>query len=393
MTPVPPPTYTVTFNVRSNTGTAITNAVVTFNGVTNPAGNYTFTGVLAGTYSYSVSASGYNNLTNETLTITGNRTVNTVMSIKTTYSISFSVLSIIDNSIIQNAVVKVGAVLNSAGNYYFENFAPGTYSYTVTSNGYQSFNGVITIDNKDTQLTIKLTPQVQQKVSIVLESDPPGFAFVSGAGTYTVSDQVTISATPADDDFLFTGWMENNRIVSRQNELDFIASNNRQMVAKFEYSPREFEISATVSESDAGAISGTGFYLKGNLVLLEYHGSSDFKFKGWVNPSGQIVSRQNPFEFEVIRDLKLVAMVEKLHNSDDMRIAVHPNPSNGMLRITNARNIETELLVYNSQGYVAQMRRIPAMGNSLDLRELPPGMYLLQFTYGDETVVRKVLIK
>lgn len=53
------PTYTVTFTVQNSSAVDITDAVITFNGIVNAAGNYVFTNVTAGTYSYSVAAPGY----------------------------------------------------------------------------------------------------------------------------------------------------------------------------------------------------------------------------------------------------------------------------------------------------------------------------------------------
>ena len=68
---IPVPTYTVTFSVN------VSDAIITFNGVTNPAGNYTFTGIEAGTYQYTISREGYNDATG-TVTVTNNNVTVTV---------------------------------------------------------------------------------------------------------------------------------------------------------------------------------------------------------------------------------------------------------------------------------------------------------------------------
>ncbi|MDY0217335.1 MAG: carboxypeptidase-like regulatory domain-containing protein, partial [Bacteroidales bacterium] len=53
------PTYTITFTVKDASDVDITNAVITFNGVANSAGDYVFNNVAAGTYDYSVVAPSY----------------------------------------------------------------------------------------------------------------------------------------------------------------------------------------------------------------------------------------------------------------------------------------------------------------------------------------------
>jgi len=57
-----PEVYTVTFNVVDEADAAIADAVVTFNGVTNAAGEYTFEAE-AGTYEYTVAKEGFDDVT------------------------------------------------------------------------------------------------------------------------------------------------------------------------------------------------------------------------------------------------------------------------------------------------------------------------------------------
>jgi len=53
------PTFDVTFNVEDPDGNLLNDATVTFDGVTNAPGDYTFTEIQAGTYDYSVALTGY----------------------------------------------------------------------------------------------------------------------------------------------------------------------------------------------------------------------------------------------------------------------------------------------------------------------------------------------
>jgi hypothetical protein len=53
------PTYVVTFTVDDPEGNILNDAVITLDGVTNAPGDYTFTGIQAGTYDYSVELAGY----------------------------------------------------------------------------------------------------------------------------------------------------------------------------------------------------------------------------------------------------------------------------------------------------------------------------------------------
>ena len=73
------PTYTVTFVVEDASQAPISNAIITFNGVQNNAGEYVFTGIYPGTYSYSVEASGYQAINLITVGILGDSTITVTM--------------------------------------------------------------------------------------------------------------------------------------------------------------------------------------------------------------------------------------------------------------------------------------------------------------------------
>ncbi len=56
---IPARTFRVTFNVVDDEGELLDHAIVTLDGMQNPTGNYTFDGMLAGTYTYVVEKAGY----------------------------------------------------------------------------------------------------------------------------------------------------------------------------------------------------------------------------------------------------------------------------------------------------------------------------------------------
>lgn len=93
----PIPVFNVEFVVEDEAGNMLPNAVVTLNGVTNPAGNHLFEGLLAGVYNYSVVLEGY---------ITANGQV-----------------TVIDQNVLQNVVLYPPVVINEFP--WFEGFDSG----------------------------------------------------------------------------------------------------------------------------------------------------------------------------------------------------------------------------------------------------------------------------
>ncbi|MDD4576572.1 MAG: hypothetical protein PHI36_09115, partial [Bacteroidales bacterium] len=73
------PTYAITFTVKDALDVDITNAVITFDGVANPAGDYVFNNIAAGTYDYSVDAPSYQSVLVNGFVVTETATIAVVL--------------------------------------------------------------------------------------------------------------------------------------------------------------------------------------------------------------------------------------------------------------------------------------------------------------------------
>ncbi len=385
--------YEVTFDLRDATGSAIPNAVVTFAGVTNPQGIYTFNNIGEGTYTYSITAEGYENISASDIQVSENEFLQIVMQevLPVEHTVTFIIFDALnDDIIIEDATITLNNVTNQKGDYSFESIAQGSYVFKVEAPGYE------TIEDQINDLMMDITVPVymdknSDRVRINAKSDPPGSAFISGAGEYPVSEEVKMEAAPMENDYKFVGWTENGVIVSTDPVYQFVAAENRIITASFEYSPRSFDVFVALADWQSGEILGTGSYTKGETAAIEFITGSDYNFKGWANSNGQIVSRQNPYYIEVERDVNLVAVVEKVELLDQEELTVYPNPSDGRLFVNHSWEDSVNLNVHNAQGTLVQTRTVLSSNSEIDLTELPPGLYMLHFEYQNEVIVKKVL--
>ena len=115
--------YTVTFTVNT------TNAIITYNGVTNSANNYVFTEIPNGTYAYTVTKTGYN-------PASGNSTVSGANKGETTNLVAHYTLG---QSVLGG---QVGYILQSGDPGYSSTVQHGLIVYTAaTVNGYYGCSG------------------------------------------------------------------------------------------------------------------------------------------------------------------------------------------------------------------------------------------------------------
>ena len=146
--------YTVTFVVEDQDGAAITDAVVTLGDWTNDAGDYVFEGVVPGEYEYMVTADGYYPAEGD-VEVEDDVTVDVTLEL-IVYTVTF-VVEDEDGAAITDAVVTLGDWTNDAGDYVFEDVAPGDYSYSVTADGYFDAAGDVSVaDDVTVEVTLEI---------------------------------------------------------------------------------------------------------------------------------------------------------------------------------------------------------------------------------------------
>ncbi|MFO7882374.1 MAG: hypothetical protein R6U52_07545 [Kosmotogaceae bacterium] len=91
---------------------------------------------------------------------------------------------------------------------------------------------------------------VQSEYQITVSASPLDGGQVSGEGTFEDGSEVTVVATPNEnEDWEFVNWTENSQIVSEDSEYSFIITQDRELVANF---TKEFFI--TVTHTDGGDV-------------------------------------------------------------------------------------------------------------------------------------------
>lgn len=74
------PHYTVTFEIENANGTALSDAIISIGDISNPAGNYIFENIIAGTYNYNVKHEGYIPVYGDTSVVDQDINITVVMS-------------------------------------------------------------------------------------------------------------------------------------------------------------------------------------------------------------------------------------------------------------------------------------------------------------------------
>ena len=141
---------------------------------------------------------------------------------------------------------------------------------------------------------------------ISLSVDPDVGGIASGGGTVEDGDTVTVSASPSDG-YEFVGWRENGSIVSSSASYTFTAAGDRSLTAVFAVVVSGYVVSVSADPSGGGTVSGGGVYEQGQSVTLTQTVSIGYRFTGWYDASGTLLSSDSTYTFAPAGNVSITA--------------------------------------------------------------------------------------
>ena len=107
---------------------------------------------------------------------------------------------------------------------------------------------------------------------------PVDGGLVSGSGTYTHGQEITVTATAAEG-YAFVHWTENAEVVSSTAQYTFTASRDRTLAAHF--SLREYAVDCQPTRKTGGTVTGSGNYQHRRLTVTA-HANEGYELVRWT---------------------------------------------------------------------------------------------------------------
>lgn len=148
------------------------------------------------------------------------------------------------------------------------------------------------------------------KVRLTITVTGPGTA--DGAGRYDSGERVICTATP-NTGMEFVGWYRNGSQVATTLTYQFDILADTTIEARFREPAARHNVTATVSPSGSGTVSGTGSFEEGSNCTVVASAASGYQFKEWQKDGAQ-VSTSASYTFAVMEDVALVAIFEEVQS-------------------------------------------------------------------------------
>ena len=178
----------------------------------------------------------------------------------------------------------------TARTYVDDNLSSGVFHYEVRS----SLNGIDYGDAASCSISLA-------RVEVVSSDAETGT--VQGGGLVEVGSQMTVKAIPQSG-CVFRAWMNNDTLVSTDEEYSFIVTEDISLTAVFTYT---YSITATAEPSDGGLISGTGVFGEGDMCTIVAEPQENYVFLAWKE-DGVEVSTESHYSFIVEGPRNFVAV-------------------------------------------------------------------------------------
>jgi hypothetical protein len=207
--PAPDPNATIIFNVVDNLGKPLQDVIINFNDNcienTDVLGNATYKNVpLDGNINYTIINNGYETKTGVVNVVTNGttQTVNIILSELVSKNVKFTIAN--GSTKIPDAKIKIkGQVINIGGTNISYNdmvlttvydgttnvkLVAGTYSYTITANGYVTLNDTFTVASNDVEVIPTMIPAYPITFAINNGTNPVEYSNVNINGQDITAD-------------------------------------------------------------------------------------------------------------------------------------------------------------------------------------------------------------
>lgn len=150
-----------------------------------------------------------------------------------------------------------------------------------------------------------ITANFIEQCSVVLQTNLPNSAIVTGAGVFDKGTTASVTATNQKG-FMFENWMIDDKVISQAETYEFVVNESVVIIANCSEIP-SFAINAVANPTSGGMVSGNGTFYENEPVSLSATANTGFSFVGWKKDD-ILISEETTLSFNATEAVSLVAV-------------------------------------------------------------------------------------
>ncbi|MFK5855623.1 MAG: T9SS type A sorting domain-containing protein, partial [Bacteroidota bacterium] len=373
---------------------------ITIDGVTvvsNADGLALFEDYLPGTYNYVASKYGYITQVG-TVTVSDQDVTEYVEMSLAYYDMLIWCYEQGNSTGLQGVDVTIDGVTvtsDNTGLAWFDNYQPGTYTFTASKDGYITETGSITIINSTASATVILTPNAFDMFFwCTEEGSPMGLTDVDvtidGVTVTSGFDGLALFETYAPGSYNYTA--EKEGYITENGMVTIVDGNIEEFVVM---SPVTYAIMFII-DNGLEPVAGVEVNINGITIVTDTDGEAIFtnmnlgNYSYTISIAGYLIEDGN---VEVIDDdviVPITLILNGVYNNQLTDVNLYPNPSYGNINIDNAEN--TMVKVIDLNGNVIYQNNIENSHTTINLVGKPAGLYNVILISNDNISSHKVFI-
>lgn len=225
---------------------------------------------------------------------------------------------------------------------------------------------------------IRIDAESDPTANCTLLSNDSEMGEVSGGGTYTLGESITISAT-ATAHHHFVAWDDGNR----ENPRTLFLTQDTVLTALFGIDT--FQIQIVSNDLMRGNVTGSGEYAYGAMVEATATAYTGYAFAGWDNGIGV-----TPYTFGASADLTLTALFVPEDSLGISEATVGRSKITTIGRTICVNNVADEIVrVYSASGGLVSIKH--PQTEEIEIEVKASGVYLIQV--GERRPQRVIVVK
>ncbi|MDY0015269.1 MAG: leucine-rich repeat domain-containing protein [Bacteroidales bacterium] len=211
----------------------------------------------------------------------------------------------------------------------------------------------------------------------------------SVSSTYAdcISQQAVIEAFPANG-CVFTRWNDGNT----DNPRSIILNKDTSFTAIFDIKSGFYQITVLANDSSYGEVTGTGIYSENSLAKISatplFYA---YRFDKWNDGNSEEV-RNIRVTCDSVFTAFFYDYLEVSHIENTSPLRLYPNPAGYQFTLDNAQSLMKEVCLYDVMGRKVQHLPVNAPSTTIDVSDLPNGIYVVKISTASGVLVRKVQV-